>query len=344
MATLNIVEVGGEGGVYQHVLGAAKHGTYAPWDTVILHTSRDAESCPDIPGLEYHRCMRWQRSGPRGWRRLITVFWALFVLLPHFFWTSWSRRGDWEIQGQFGRGLYILFVLIPKLARRRTWFAPHNSFLRHGGFWEAPILRITTSAATTTIVYVSSEATRFPAARAIEHRVLWQYAPEADKELLEAWRLRLAGQMPVVLFAGQLRIDKNPLLLLDAVNRLAFPVFLIFAGQNKGAAELIREASLHPQHRLVVEDRYLDLAELVGVMQVADVVVCPYQVASQSGIVALATQLGRPVIVSSAGGLSEQSSWSFELGENQSEQLACALDDILMKPQALEKPQPAKPF
>jgi glycosyltransferase involved in cell wall biosynthesis len=139
----------------------------------------------------------------------------------------------------------------------------------------------------------------------------------------------------VVLFAGQLRTDKNPLLLVEAVNRLDFPICLLFAGQDKGAADQIRQANLHSQHRLIVEDRYLSLAELVAIMQLADVVACPYQVASQSGIVALAMQLGRPVVVSSAGGLSEQSSWSFQLGEDQSNQLADVLSEILAGQQAV---------
>lgn len=329
MKTLNIVEVGGEGGVYQHVLGAAEHGTYEAWDRVVLHTSKDAECYPDIPGLEYHHCMRWQRSGPRLWRRVVTMAWAVIVLLPHLAGASWFRREEWEVQGQFGRGIYILFVLLPRLAKRRTLFAPHNSFLRHGGAWEEPILRIATSLASITIVYVASEAVRFPAARAIEQRVLWQYAPSVDENLSDAWRARLAGDLPVVLFAGQLRTDKNPLLLVEAANALEFPVCVVFAGQDKGAAEEIRQAELASQHRLILEDRYLELGELVSLMQLCDVVVCPYQVASQSGIVALASQLDRPVIVSSAGGLSEQSSWSFGLGEDQSSRLADVIRQVL---------------
>lgn len=330
MRTLNIIEVGGEGGVYQHVLGAAKNGVYSPWSRVVLHTSRDAEGYPDIPGFEYHRCMRWQRSGPRSLRRLVTALWVLFVLLPHLLFASWYRAADWEVQGQFGRGLYIFFVLIPRLTHRRTWFAPHNSFQRYGGHWEAPVLRLATSTADTTVVYVPSEAARFPAARAIELRALWQYAPKPDNKLLEAWQRRLSKDTPVVLFAGQLRTDKNPLLLVDAVNRLEFPITLLFAGQDKGAADLIHKAYLHPRHRLVLEDRYLELQELVAAMQIADVVVCPYQVASQSGVVALAAQLGRPVIVSSAGGLAEQSPWSFQLGPDQVDELAQALKNSLL--------------
>lgn len=329
MKTLNIVEVGGNGGVYQHVLGAAQHGSYAEWDRLILHTSKDAEAYPDIPGLEYHLCMRWQRSGPRFWRRTATMGWTLLVLLPHLVGASWLRREDWEVQGQFGRGLYLLFVLIPRLAKRSTSFAPHNSFSRHGRAWEAPLLRIATSLANTTVVYVSSEAMRFPSARAIEQRVLWQYTPGQNKQLSNSWVARLAGHHPLVLFAGQLRKDKNPLLLIEAANALDFPVCMLFAGQDKGAAEEIRQADLDPRHRLILEDRYLELEELVALMQLADVVVCPYQVASQSGVVALASQLRRPVIVSSAGGLSEQSSWSFDLGQGQGERLAEVLRQIL---------------
>ncbi|UKA57994.1 glycosyltransferase [Arthrobacter sp. FW306-2-2C-D06B] len=183
--------------------------------------------------------------------------------------------------------------------------------------------------ATATIVYVTSEASRFPEAPKIERRVLWQYVPTAQEETSGGWHEKLSGGEPVVLFAGQLRSDKNPLLLVEAVNKLDFSINLVFAGEDKGAASEILAANLDGRHRRLVEPRYLDLAELVSLIKLSDVVVCPYRVASQSGIVALANQLGRSVIVSSAGGLGEQSPLTFELGADQSEQLAVRLKAVL---------------
>lgn len=328
------MEVGGEGGVYQHVLGAAEHGVYGSWNNVTLHTSRDAEVYPEIPGLTYHKCMRWQRRGSHLFRRTATMAWVLLVLVPHIFWATVTSRADWEVQGQFGRGLYFLFVFIPRLVGRRVSFSPHNSFLRHGGLWEAPILRAATALATSTVVYVQSEDSRFPAATAIEQRVLWQYAPSPDKELTEIWRARFKHDRPLVLFAGQLRNDKNPLLVIDALNILEDPVTVLFAGQDKGAAKSIRMASLASRHDRVVEERYLDLKELVTLIDMSDVVVCPYEIASQSGIVALANQLKRPVVVSSAGGLGEQSTLTFELGDGQRKHLALLLQKVLSGPAA----------
>lgn len=329
MKTLHIVEPGGEGGVYQHVLGAAEHGTYSEWDRIVLHTSMDAEISPAIPGLEYHKCMRWQRRGPRGLRRVLTIFWTCAVLLPHLAWEAWSKRDDWEVQGQFGRGIYLLFIFVPWALRRRVVFSPHNSFQRSGAAWEDGVLQYATRMAAATIVYVSSEAFRFPAASKIELRVLWQYVPTTAGETRYDWYKKLSGARPVVLFAGQLRSDKNPLLLVDAVNKLGFSVNLVFAGQDKGAASEILGANLDGRHERFVESRYLDLAELVSLIKFSDVVVCPYRVASQSGVVALANQLGRPVIVSSAGGLGEQSPLTFDLGADQSEQLASRLSQVL---------------
>lgn len=325
MSTLHVVEVGGEGGVYQHVLGAAEHGVYKSWNRVIVHTAQDAETCPQIDGLEYHKCMRWQRRGPRLLRQISTVAWMLFVMLPHLAWDAWCTRSDWEIQGQFGRGFYILFIIIPRLSGRRVVFSPHNSFLRHGGWWEAPILTASTRLATKTVVYVPSEASNFASSREIEQRVLWQYAPQPDEKIAAAWRKRLVGDRFTILFAGQLRHDKNPLLLIEAINRLETPVNLVFAGQDKGAASAIRNSFLSGHHLRYVEERYLDLVELVTLIDLCDILVCPYQIASQSGVVALANQLDRQVVVSSAGGLREQSRLTFDLGENQTDNLASVL-------------------
>lgn len=330
MTTLHVVEPGGEGGVYQHVLGAAAHGIYSGWDRVVLHTSMDAEISPAIPGLVYHKCMRWQRRGPRGLRRLLTTLWTCAVLLPHLAWEAWSKRDDWEVQGQFGRGLYLFFVFLPWVLRRKVVFSPHNSFQRSGAPWEDGLLQSATRMATATVVYVASEASRFPAASKIDLRVLWQYVPLEQEETRRDWHEKILGAEPVVLFAGQLRSDKNPLLLVEAVNKLDFSVNLVFAGEDKGAAREILGANLDRRHRRIIEPRYLDLAELVSLIKLSDVVVCPYQVASQSGIVALANQLGRPVIVSSAGGLGEQSSLTFDLGVDQSEQLAIRLRQVLV--------------
>lgn len=329
LSTLNIVEVGGEGGVYQHVLGAAEFGSYRSWERIVLHTSRDAEIYPAISGLEFHKCMRWQRSGPRWLRRILTSLWVACILLPHLAWEAWNTRSDWEIQGQFGRGLYFLFILVPAVAKRRVVFAPHNSFLRHGGLWEAPILTLATSVATKTVVYVQSERSRFPSARKIEQRMLWQYAPSPDPAYTAGWQRRLHPDRSTILFAGQLRHDKNPLLLIEAVNTLDIPVNLVFAGQDKGAGAVIREAFLDARHARIVDDRFLDLKELVSLIALCDIVVCPYQLASQSGVVALANQLGRAVVVSSAGGLGDQSPLKFDLGDDQIVNLASVIGRAL---------------
>lgn len=329
LRSLHVVELGGQGGVFQHVLGAAENGVYESWDRVVLHTACDAEAFPSIPGFRYHRCLRWQRSGSRAVRRSMTAAWTIGIFIPHLILTALTRRDEWEVQGQFGRGLYYLFILIPRMLGLPVTFVPHNSFVRDARWWEGLLLRSAFRLATRVVIFVPSEAARFPAAVDLELRQLWQYAPSPSASTLASWRQRLGSGRPTIVFVGQLRQDKNPLLLIDAVNLLRTQVNLVFAGADKGAGSAIDDAHIDHKHKLILEKRFLALEEIVGLIQLSDVVVCPYAVASQSGVVALANQLGRPAVVSSAGGLREQSPWTFELGEAQTEDLAKLLCQFL---------------
>jgi glycosyltransferase involved in cell wall biosynthesis len=55
----------------------------------------------------------------------------------------------------------------------------------------------------------------------------------------------------------------------------------------------------------VVDEGYLPLARFVAAAAAADVVACPYLVASSSAVLALAVALGRPTVASDVGGLGD---------------------------------------
>lgn len=64
---------------------------------------------------------------------------------------------------------------------------------------------------------------------------------------------------------------------------------------------------LHPTpERLQVRDEFLDAAALIAEVRRASIVVLPYRAASQSAAVVLAKALGRTVLASAVGGISEQ--------------------------------------
>jgi glycosyltransferase involved in cell wall biosynthesis len=234
----------------------------------------------------------------------LTGLWVAFVLVPHLFLKA-RRQQAWEVQGAFGRGAYVILIAVLKARGARVAFAPHNSFSR-GSSRRDLIRESACRLADLVIVYSVAEESRFPRARAVQRRHLQMYLPAPTQPSIDHWHQRWGRKSPVVLFAGQLRPDKNPEMLVDAVAGIDPPVTLAFVGEDHGSLATIKglaaELGLSPD----IYSGYLPLDDFSAAVAAADVVVCPYRVASQSGVAAVAQALGTPVIATNVGGLSEQ--------------------------------------
>ena len=125
-----------------------------------------------------------------------------------------------------------------------------------------------------------------------------------------------------------------------------------FSKLPRGAAQLrivgdgnaISDGAQDSGAGISVSNRWLSEAELVNEIDAADLVLFPYDEASQSGLVPLCLARGRPVVVTPVGGLAEQVSPAgagIVLGDNQPESLAravmplCADRTALLKMSAL---------
>jgi glycosyltransferase involved in cell wall biosynthesis len=125
-----------------------------------------------------------------------------------------------------------------------------------------------------------------------------------------AARYGLDGERVVLLFGG-LRPSKGVPELLEAFARLSDreDVRLVVAGYPskqfdvRGVQRLVRERGL--EGRVALDYRYVPIDELGALVTLADVVVFPYRTATASGALALAQFLGRPVVATDVGGLSE---------------------------------------
>jgi glycosyltransferase involved in cell wall biosynthesis len=130
----------------------------------------------------------------------------------------------------------------------------------------------------------------------------------AVPERVAQWRSQWvpSGDKRVVLFAGQLRSDKRLDLLIRTVAKLPRSSWtLAIVGEDKGVEKEMRmlAAALGVKANWHVE--YVGLADFSAAVAAADVVVCPYEIASQSGVLALARQLGVPSVACDVGGLGE---------------------------------------
>jgi glycosyltransferase involved in cell wall biosynthesis len=122
--------------------------------------------------------------------------------------------------------------------------------------------------------------------------------------------LGLPAEAAVALFFGFVRPYKGLAHLIDGVAEALATVpdlHLVVAGEFWQPVAAYRH---HAEARGVTErvhifDRYVPNEEVGPYFAAADVVVLPYVAASQSGVVTLAAQFGRPVIATATGGLPE---------------------------------------
>lgn len=121
--------------------------------------------------------------------------------------------------------------------------------------------------------------------------------------------LNLSPKKNVVLFFGLIRRYKGLKYLIHAIKDVLKYVecTLLIVGEfyelKEECLELIKE--LHLDDHILVIDKYVKNEDVSRYFCSADVVVLPYVEATQSGIVQIAFALGRPVITTDVGGLSE---------------------------------------
>jgi glycosyltransferase involved in cell wall biosynthesis len=319
---VDLVELDGRGGPYQHTVALAD-ALQRSGAKVVLHTATDAELVPTSP-VEVCRCMDWLRDVRFGRRTLVAARF-LAVTVPHLL----RRRGVLHIQGPFKPALLAFALGAGRLRGRRVVFSPHNTFSRHGRAVESRLVALCTRLAHATIVFSSADA-RVVAGWGATPVVspLLQHQPRIDPTQVEAWRDDWAAA-PVVLFAGQVRPDKRLDVVIEASRLWKRARRLAIVGKDLGDAERCRRVAERVGADPAWSLGYLGLEDFAAAMVAADVVVCPYARASQSGILALAGQLGLPSVASDVGGLRELAT-SVVPRDVDAAGLARAIDEVLV--------------
>ena len=125
--------------------------------------------------------------------------------------------------------------------------------------------------------------------------------------------LGLPEDAPVFVCLGFLHPDKGYERAIDAVRRLPGASLHVLGEvkdrneRNLAYARRLREAAAG-EDRIVIDERYLDEAELDVWTVAADAVVLPYRRSWSSGALARAQALGTPAVVTDVGGLADQAS------------------------------------
>ena len=136
--------------------------------------------------------------------------------------------------------------------------------------------------------------------RVVPHVVLHRYRRVADRLKLQ----RRPSARPTVLFFGRLMTYKGLQQLVDAARLLRndLPdVHFVIAGTGPDAPRL--RGWIEGDATFTLLERYVDDDETAQLFLDCDLVILPYIEASQSGVLALAAALGRPVVVTDVGDL-----------------------------------------
>jgi glycosyltransferase involved in cell wall biosynthesis len=138
----------------------------------------------------------------------------------------------------------------------------------------------------------------------------------------------------VVLFAGSIRPERRLDLLIESARHWPTGRKLAVVGTDWGA--WARCARLANDYNLDIAARveFVELEELTAAVSAADLLVVPSDRAGQSGVLALARQLGTRAVTANSGGMAELASRTFSPGDV--EDLMNAIQGELVDPSATD--------
>ncbi|MEU0550731.1 glycosyltransferase [Micromonospora sp. NPDC005979] len=299
---VHLIESGGRGGVFNHTVEVAAGLRELGVDAVV-HTADDCDAAPTSVTL--CRCVTWHRASPhRRVRQARTSTRYLLRTLPHL------RRLIDPQDVVHVQGLFALTPELISIARRRratVVTSPHNTFVRSNAPGGGRALRSALRDADRVLVYSDADRRRLldRGVANVDRVPLTQWTPPPQPALVDRWRAELnPGSVKLALLPGQVRADKNPELFVRAVAQLPGWRGAV-VGEDLGPGRRVDALVEQTGAAVTTAYRYLSVDEFTALVAAADVVVAPYEVASQSGVLAVAARLGVPTAVAPCGGLGE---------------------------------------
>jgi glycosyltransferase involved in cell wall biosynthesis len=329
---IHLFEPSGYAGVFQH---ACRLGQLLGQSgrRVVLHTGHEHEEVR-IEGVDLCPCSWWPRHRDVGARRSGAIA-RRFVsrTLPHLH-AAVPPGAVLHVEGIAAAGALTLLALsVARFRDRLVIYSPHDTFSRRGRV-DGALLRLALRVPHAIIVYSDADV-EVLRRRGLEAYCspLVQLVPEASDDERLKWRYewRAGSDVSVVLFAGCIRPEKRLDVLIESARHWPANRRLAVVGEDRGGwahcAELAEAYGVDVAARV----EFLELAEFAAAISAADLVVLPYDKASQSGVLAVARQLGTPTAAANVGGLRELASQTFEAGDPHDlnraidAQLACAV-------------------
>jgi glycosyltransferase involved in cell wall biosynthesis len=143
---------------------------------------------------------------------------------------------------------------------------------------------------------------------------------------------------PVVLFFGLLRPYKGVDLLIEAFHDIDGAELWI-VGMPRMPLGPLRELASEVRGRVRFVPRFVDDSEISAFFRRADIVALPYREIDQSGVLYTALAFGKPIVLTSVGGLAEVAAQGAAraVRPNAPVELAAAIQELLDKPGERER-------
>lgn len=312
---VHLFEPTGSGGIFQHTCALGEILATAGHD-VTLHTAAQHEDAT-VAGVRVCRCGWWPRDRPGRVRNVRIAARLLTRTLPHLHRTV-PPSTVLHVEGGVASGVLTAITLAVANHRRcAVVYSPHNTFSRRGPVDKA-LLRLCLSFAQSAVAYSQIDvATLRSRGMSATLSPLVQLVPRPTPEQIAEWRAAWdAGpEDEVVLFAGAVRPDKRLGLLVEAARAWPAHRRLAVVGQDRGALAPCRRLARELGVELHVHDAFVPLEQFTAAIAAADLVVAPYERASQSGVLSVSSQLGTPTVAAQVGGLGELADRTFPPGD-----------------------------
>jgi glycosyltransferase involved in cell wall biosynthesis/capsular polysaccharide biosynthesis protein len=330
---IHLFEPSGYGGVFQHAcrLGELLHGRGL---RVVFHTGHEHEPLHPA-GVELCACSWWPRGELRSAGRSARIA-SRFTArtLPHLQ-EAVPDGAVLHVQGIAAAGALTLLALgLGRLGDRRVVYSPHDTFSRLGRA-DGELLRLAQRVPHAVIVHSEADARLLRATGILaRYSPLVQLVPAPTQQRHRRWRAEWGADetVDVVLFAGVIRPEKRLDLLVESARSWPSNRRLAVVGEDRGGWDSCATLASDREVDVAARVEFVELDEFAAAISAANVVVAPHDKASQSGVLALARQLGVPTVAASVGGLPELASRTFPAGDVAA--LTRAIDALLANPGA----------
>jgi glycosyltransferase involved in cell wall biosynthesis len=211
------------------------------------------------------------------------------------------------------------YAFVAAVARRggsRVLFVCHNAEPHERFLLARPLTSLALSRADALLVLseaverVLSDRLRTARVIRLSHPPYTAFLRQSDRSAENEWKHRVgADGRAVILFFGNVRRYKGlgDLLAAFPAVRAKTPAVLVVAGKFFESEDEYRRqvAELGLDADVKLFPGYVPDAEVAALFRASDLIVLPYRSGSQTGIAPLAAALGKPVVSTDAGGISE---------------------------------------